>query len=440
MSNRPLPPLSTLQAFCAIAETGGFGRAAERLGLTQTAVSHQIAQLEGWLGERLFERGRRGARLSPAGLKLHPDVSAALQSLETSLHQARAASASPSLAIATTPEFSSQWLAPRLESFCRRYPKIEVQIAVSYKRPDFANADLAIWLGRGGPEVVTEPLLLDDEFVVCAPEVSARLPKRGAIRAAPLLAYRGMRHTVLDWQLWFEQIGGDPDAPELAGYDITEAVRDAKVFNTVEEMLADPIVKNGHFGRYTNFVNLYDYAAIAIPAGFGRNGLPGGVTLIGPAFTDDALAPFADAMHRALGAGMGKDKTASLPEESRVAQLDDGFVPIVVVGAHLTGMPLNHELTGPGGYRLQTCRTAGDYRLFVLPNTVPSASAGALPSNAVSPLWSSAVEILPSRNWSLRNRVVASTFMSVAETLAGSMPSLAATCARSTVRPTEVGL
>ncbi|TDW25688.1 allophanate hydrolase [Rhizobium azibense] len=140
---------------------------------------------------------------------------------------------------------------------------------------------------------------------------------------------------------------------------------------TVEEMLADPIVKNGHFGRYTNFVNLYDYAAIAIPAGFGRNGLPGGVTLIGPTFTDDAVASFADAMHRALGSGMGKDKTASLPEESRVAPPDDGFVPIVVVGAHLTGMPLNHELTGPGGYRLKTCRTAGDYRLFVLPNSLP---------------------------------------------------------------------
>jgi allophanate hydrolase len=140
---------------------------------------------------------------------------------------------------------------------------------------------------------------------------------------------------------------------------------------TVEAMLADPIVKNGHFGRYTNFVNLYDYAAIAIPAGFGGNGLPGGVTLIGPMFTDDALAPFADAMHRALGAGMGKDISAPLPEASRVAPLHDGSVPIVVVGAHLTGMPLNQELTEPGGYLLKTCRTAGDYRLFVLPNTVP---------------------------------------------------------------------
>lgn len=237
MSDRPLPPLSTLQAFCAIAETGGFGRAAERLGLTQTAISHQIAQLEGWLGGRLFERGRHGARLSPLGLKLQPEISAALTALETVLHQGRAASASPSLVIATTPEFSSQWLAPRLESFCRRYPKIEVRTAVAYQRPDFASVDLAIWLGRGGPDLVTEPLLLDDEFVVCAPELSRRLPSRGAIRAAPLLLYRGMRHTVLDWQRWYEQIGGDPKAGELAGFDIVAAVRDAQVFDAFEEML-----------------------------------------------------------------------------------------------------------------------------------------------------------------------------------------------------------
>lgn len=238
MADRPLPPLSTLQAFCAIAETGGFGRAADRLGLTQTAVSHQIAQLEGWMGGRLFDRGRNGARLSPLGMKLHPEIASALIALETALHQARAAGTSPSLVIATTPEFSSQWLAPRLESFCRLYPKIEVRTAVAYQRPDFSTIDLAIWLGRGGADVVTEPLLLDDEFVVCAPSVSQRLPSRGAIRAAPLLVYRGMRHTVLDWQRWYEQIAGDPNAQELAGFDIVKAVDKARVFETFEAMLA----------------------------------------------------------------------------------------------------------------------------------------------------------------------------------------------------------
>lgn len=140
---------------------------------------------------------------------------------------------------------------------------------------------------------------------------------------------------------------------------------------TVAAMMADPIVKNSHFGRYTNFANLFGYAAIAVPGGFGSDGLPSGFTLFGPSFSDDALAPFADAMHRAAAAGMGKDKAARLPEASKVAEPDDGLVTIMVVGAHLTGMPLNHELTGPGGKLVKTCRTAGDYRLFVLPNTIP---------------------------------------------------------------------
>ncbi|MBR0558320.1 allophanate hydrolase [Ciceribacter sp. L1K23] len=140
---------------------------------------------------------------------------------------------------------------------------------------------------------------------------------------------------------------------------------------TVEAMMADPIVKNSHFGRYTNFANLFGYAAIAIPGGFGSNGLPAGVTLFGPSFSDDALAPFADAMHRAVACGMGKDLAAVLPESAKVSEAEDGLVTIMVVGAHLTGMPLNHELTGPGGKLVKSCRTAGDYRLFVLPNTTP---------------------------------------------------------------------
>lgn len=140
---------------------------------------------------------------------------------------------------------------------------------------------------------------------------------------------------------------------------------------TVEAMLADPVIKNSHFGRYTNFANLFGYAAIAVPGGFGEDGLPNGVTFFGPSFSDDALAPFADAMHRAARSGMGKDKAAVLPEASKVAEPDDGLVTLMVVGAHLTGMPLNHELTGSGGKLLKTCRTAGDYRLYVLPNTTP---------------------------------------------------------------------
>ncbi|HEY0123609.1 MAG TPA: allophanate hydrolase, partial [Rhizobium sp.] len=140
----------------------------------------------------------------------------------------------------------------------------------------------------------------------------------------------------------------------------------------VADMLADPIVLNGRLGRYTNFANLLDCAAIAVPAGFGANGLPAGVMLVSSAFTDDALAPLAEALHRAAGCGMGVDRDADLPAASKGPSPAEDLVPLVVVGAHLSGMPLNHELSGPGGHFVKACRTAGDYRLFALPGTVPA--------------------------------------------------------------------
>lgn len=140
--------------------------------------------------------------------------------------------------------------------------------------------------------------------------------------------------------------------------------------HTVADMLADPIAKNSQFGRYTNFANLMGLAAIAVPGGFGPSGLPAGVTLIGPGFSDDALAPFAAAMHAAAACGMGIDRAAAVPP-ALLPAVPEGWLPIAVVGAHLTGMPLNAELTGPGGVKLAETTTAPGYRLYALPDTVP---------------------------------------------------------------------
>lgn len=154
----------------------------------------------------------------------------------------------------------------------------------------------------------------------------------------------------------------------------------------VADMQADPIRLNSHFGRYTNFVNLLDCAAIAVPSGFDSDDhLPAGVTLVAPAFTDDALAPLADALHRKAARGMGRDKTATLPAASIVPPAQSDWVPIVVVGAHLTGMPLNKELTGPGGRLIKACRTADGYRLYALPNTTPPKPGMVWEPGAVSP-------------------------------------------------------
>ena len=145
----------------------------------------------------------------------------------------------------------------------------------------------------------------------------------------------------------------------------------APTIYTVAQMQADPVVLNSNLGRYTNFVNLLDCCAVAIPAGFTPQGLPAGVTLIAPAFADDALAALADRLHRAGPFGMGKDSRAPLPAASALPEPAAGLIPIAVVGAHLTGMPLNGQLTSAGGVLLRSCKTAPDYRLFLLPDTVP---------------------------------------------------------------------
>ena len=141
---------------------------------------------------------------------------------------------------------------------------------------------------------------------------------------------------------------------------------------TVEQLRADPLTPNTRLGYYTNFVNLLDYCAVAVPAGFRADGLPFGVSLIAPAFTDDALASLASKLHRACGSGLGIDREAMIPcvaISTAPAPVDN--IVIGVVGAHLSGMPLNRELTEVGGTLVRRCKTAADYRLYVLPDTTP---------------------------------------------------------------------
>jgi len=236
-----LPPLATLQAFCAIARTGGFGKAAQELHLTQTAISHQIAQLEEWVGARLFDRGRRGAVPTALGQRLLPEITRALSGLETALWSARSQATSPSLSLSVTPEFFTQWLSARLPEFYEAYPRVEMRMTVSYQVPDLSpgGTDLAIWLGTAGPEVMSEPFWRDEEFVVCSPELARRLPKRQALRAAPLLSYRGARHTALDWLRWYEQGLALPEDADTAAFtrEMQRAIVDGPEYAAFPEML-----------------------------------------------------------------------------------------------------------------------------------------------------------------------------------------------------------
>ncbi|MDO6458734.1 allophanate hydrolase [Celeribacter halophilus] len=141
-------------------------------------------------------------------------------------------------------------------------------------------------------------------------------------------------------------------------------------FYSLAELEAEPILHNKQLGYYTNCVNLLDYAAIAVPAGFRTDGLPAGVTLVAPAFTDGALAQLGGQIHRLLSPTTGRDCLAVTPEDDPDTE-DGNHVDLAVVGAHLSGMPLNHQLTDRGGFLLESVKTSPDYRLYALVDTSP---------------------------------------------------------------------
>ena len=138
---------------------------------------------------------------------------------------------------------------------------------------------------------------------------------------------------------------------------------------TIEEVLAEPFLNNRRLGHYTNFVNLLDLAACAVPAAMRPDGLPSGITLIAPAGSDLMLADLAQSFHQRTGLKLGAlDET--LPPPQPIAFADDS-VRVAVVGAHLSGLPLNHQLTERGARLEKSARTSARYRLFALPGTVP---------------------------------------------------------------------
>jgi allophanate hydrolase len=160
--------------------------------------------------------------------------------------------------------------------------------------------------------------------------------------------------------------------PMWRGIDVL-VVPTAPTHYTREQMRADPVALNRNLGAYTNFVNLLDYAALSVPAGLRADGLPFGITLIGPCGSDLALADLGQRFHHSTGLPQGAMGTP-LPAMRAIAGLaaeGADLLPIAVVGAHLSGMPLNGQLTERGATLLRTAATSNAYRLHALPGTVP---------------------------------------------------------------------
>jgi allophanate hydrolase len=140
----------------------------------------------------------------------------------------------------------------------------------------------------------------------------------------------------------------------------------------ISELLVDPIQLNSNLGYYTNFVNLMDLSALAVPAGFRTNGLPFGVTLIGRAFDDGRLAAIGDALHRAIPSLRLGATASTLSDTQAVVSAPAGRIEVAVVGAHLSGQPLNVQLQERSARLKRTARTAPGYSFYALAGTVPA--------------------------------------------------------------------
>jgi len=142
----------------------------------------------------------------------------------------------------------------------------------------------------------------------------------------------------------------------------------------IADVEVDPIQLNANLGYYTNFMNLLDYAAIAVPAGFLASGLPFGVTLFGPAFSDRLLLSAASQLQQINGFTLGATghafTIADRPDEQE-QKAPEGMMQLAVCGAHLTGCPLNYQLIERGAVLLNTCQTSADYRFYALAGGPP---------------------------------------------------------------------
>lgn len=157
----------------------------------------------------------------------------------------------------------------------------------------------------------------------------------------------------------------------MAGLDLL-AVPTIPTFYSRADLEADPIGPNSRLGTYTNFVNLLDMCGIAVPVAARRDGRPGSVTLLARAGEDAKIAALAQVIHAGAGVTLGATGW-TLPEPpAAVTEALPGEMAVVLVGAHMTGLPLNGQIAGLGGRFLERTETAAAYRLFRLPGPPPA--------------------------------------------------------------------
>jgi LysR family glycine cleavage system transcriptional activator len=224
---RDLPPFSAIRAFDAAARLLSFKRAAEELCVSHSAISHQIRNLEGYLGAPLFRRESHGVILTDTGAEYRAAIARILDDLDQCTDSVRHAGQNRMLRIQTTPAFASRWLVPKISHFNSRHPDIELHIKTSTSFPSF-DADGIDFLVQYGMDpavgLTVDPLLTSTRAPVCSP----RLLQYGAPIQSPcdLGRYTLLHDIVGDgWDEWFRLASVDQAAhdngPRFAHCDLS---------------------------------------------------------------------------------------------------------------------------------------------------------------------------------------------------------------------------
>ena len=200
-----LPPLHALEVFALAARCGAFSRAAKALRVTQSAVSRQIQQLEGHLGQSLFIRHKRGLRLTPEGEALLPVVEDAFTRLARICDSLR--NAGQVLTLRMPPTLATRWFLPLLPSLRTVMPDVDVRVTTYdawESRFEDSDVDAAIIYGRGDwPDVEAIRLMPERLTPVCAPDLARRLGAHADLGTMPLLQC----YPVQAWGRWLEGAG-----------------------------------------------------------------------------------------------------------------------------------------------------------------------------------------------------------------------------------------
>ncbi len=213
-----LPPFAALRAFRAAALSGRFRLAAESLGLTESAVSHQVRRLEGFLRVQLFERAGAGVRLTAAGRRYLEEIDPALSRIESATEALLHPRGRGVVRLTLPPSLAASWLIPRLGEFERAEPDIDLQLVATTRVLDLRRdqVDLAIRHGKGSwPGVEASFLLAEAALPVAAPGYltpGPDEPPAEALRRARLIVNA---LSPAEWEEWARARGLEP--PDLSG-------------------------------------------------------------------------------------------------------------------------------------------------------------------------------------------------------------------------------